>query len=87
MGGERGESPKAKDLSVHEVGSGCPLAGSFLDWEPGWNPRLQEGKEKQCLVRKHALHSLPDGDPSGDPESEESQLEGSVATSFQWKVM
>lgn len=29
----------------------------------------------------------PDGDPSGDPECEESQLEGFVATSFQWEVM
>lgn len=49
---------KAEDPSVHEVGSGCPLAGSFLDWEPGWNPRLQEGKEKQCPVRKHVLSTL-----------------------------
>lgn len=43
----------------------------------------QEACSKAC-----SIYTLcPDGDPSGDPECEESQLEGSVATSFQWEVM
>lgn len=85
-GGGLGES---RGPSVQEVSSGCPLAGSFLELGIWLGPQASRGKAETMPQTESMLYPLcPDDDPSGDPDyGEESQLEGSVATSFQCEVM
>lgn len=75
-----GGGVKTEDPSEQEAGSGCPLAGSFLELGIPLGPQASRGRAETMPQPESMLYPLcPNDEHSGDPEyGEESQLEGSV---------